>query len=223
MNCHDAEALLDDFVDGALSIEQDRLLTAHLEVCPACRASEERLRRLIEKARSLPEGAGPAHDLWPGIAARIGGATVVPGAFSSFRPTWRRPVLAAAAVVVAAAALVTAVLVARQGSDNGANQARLATAEGMTPASFGLAQAQKTYAAARAQLLAALEARRATLSPQTVEVVEKNLQIIDRAVEEMQAALAGDPGNSEIPALLVATYQQEIDLLQRVTSLPGRG
>jgi len=39
----------------------------------------------------------------------------------------------------------------------------------------------------------------------------------------MQAALARDPGNRELPMLLVTAYRQEIDLLRRVTQLPSRG
>jgi CheY-like chemotaxis protein len=54
-------------------------------------------------------------------------------------------------------------------------------------------------------------------------VVEENLKIIDRAVGEVQAALARDPGNRELPALLMTAYRQEIDLLQRVVQLPSRG
>jgi hypothetical protein len=93
----------------------------------------------------------------------------------------------------------------------------------VTPASLELGQVQATFAAARQQLLAALEARKGSLSPQTLAVVEENLKIIDKAVGEMQAALARDPGNRELPMLLVTAYRQEIDLLRRVTQLPSHG
>jgi hypothetical protein len=96
-------------------------------------------------------------------------------------------------------------------------------AAGVTPASLDFAQAQSAFEGARSQLLAALEARKGSLSPQTLAVVEENLKIIDRAVGEMQAALARDPGNRELPALLVTAYRQEIDLLRRVVQLPSLG
>ncbi len=54
-------------------------------------------------------------------------------------------------------------------------------------------------------------------------MVKDNLAIIDAAVSEMEQALARDPGNRELPALLVTAYRQEIDLLQRATQIPARG
>jgi hypothetical protein len=39
----------------------------------------------------------------------------------------------------------------------------------------------------------------------------------------MEDALARDPGNQELPSLLVTAYRQEIDMLQRAAGLPARG
>jgi Putative zinc-finger len=224
MTCHDAEALMDDLVDGTLAERERRELAGHLETCVACRSSEARMRALLARARALPGGIEPPHDLWPAIAGRLPAGTVATVEFAPARRRWYvLGAAAVAAVLIAAVSLTTAVLVWKDRESRMAASAGRPGAPAVTPASLELAPAQATYAAARVQLLAALQARRATLSPQTLDVVEKNLRIIDRAVAEMQAALARDPGNREIPSLLVATYQQEVDLLQRVTSLPGRG
>jgi len=223
MKCDDVDALLDEFVDGTLP-DGDRVEVArHLGSCGRCRTAEARTRALLAAARALPRGVEPSRDLWPAIAARIQRARVTHGEFGLARARWRRTVLAAAAAVAAAIALVAVLAVGRHKPGGAPPQAGLATPPGATAASLGLARAQATYEAARVQLLAALEARRGTLSPETLEVVEKNVRIIDRAVEEMQAALARDPGNRDIPGLLVTAYQQEIDLLRRVATLPGRG
>lgn len=225
MNCHDVKARMDDLVDGTLPEGDRRKVVRHIETCPECRTSEARMRALLAEVRVLPRGVEPPRDPWPGIVERIMAGKVIENDFAGRGRRWYLLAAAAvaAAVLIAAVSLVTALLVRNdRGSRVAAAPGRPGVAD-VTPASLGLVQAQATYAAARVQLLTALEARKGTLSPQTVEVVEKNLRVIDRAVAEMQTALARDPGNREIPALLVATYQQEIDLLQRVTSLPGRG
>jgi predicted anti-sigma-YlaC factor YlaD len=225
MNCHQVNAILDDFVDGAVSNDQRAQVARHLESCDECRASEARLRALLAKLRALPREVEPPRDPWLGITRRIMAEKVVEADFAA--RARRRYLLGAAAVAAAAVivgiGVVTAVLVRNERATRVAGSVQHPATSAVMPASLGLAQAQATYAAARGQLLAALEARKGTLSPQTLAVVERNVRIIDRAVAEMQAALARDPANREIPELLVAAYQQEIDLLQRVTSLPGRG
>ena len=225
MNCREVKALLDDLVDGDLSERQRQAVERHLQGCVECRTSEEGLRALLVRVGALPRNVAPARDPWPGIISRIGAGQIIEHDFAGRSRRWYplAAVAAAAAVLIVVVSLVTAVLVGRE------RAARVALAPDrpspgvVTPASLELAQARATFAAARTQLLAALEARRGSLSPQTLEVVEKNLKIIDGAVSELQAALERDPGNRALPALLVTAYQQEIDLLQRVTQLPGRG
>ncbi len=222
MNCQEFAAGLDDFVDGALSEAERRAAVEHRDRCPACRAAEAGLAACLARAASLPRGVAPERDLWPGIVARIEKRNVWRGVFGGAgRVRWSRPgaLAAAAAVLVAVSSLVTAVLVVRRAP----SPAHSGVTAGVTTASLQLAQARGTYEAARTQLLAALAARRGSLSPATLKVVKDNLAIIDTAVRNMEEALARDPGNRELPALLVTAYQQEIDLLQRATRIPARG
>ena len=222
MNCHEFAARLDDFADGALSEPERAAAAGHRDECPACRAAEARLSALLAGAASLPRGLEPGRDLWPGIVGRIERPNVSRGVFGGTgRLRWPQlgALAAAAAALVVASSIVTAVLVARRAS----SPAPSGVAAGVTTASLQLAQARGTYEAARTQLLAALAARRGSLSPATLKVVNDNLAIIDAAVGEMEQALARDPGNRELPGLLVTAYQQEIDMLQRATRIPARG
>ena len=57
---------------------------------------------------------------------------------------------------------------------------------------------------------------RRAASPETREVVERNLRVIDEAIEELRQALAADPGNPQLENLLLAQHRTEIDLLQRL-------
>ena len=67
--------------------------------------------------------------------------------------------------------------------------------------------------AASQDLLAGLESQ--DLSPETMEIVRRNLEVIDAAIAELHAALERDPGNGELTRLLLATYQRKIDLLEQ--------
>jgi hypothetical protein len=78
------------------------------------------------------------------------------------------------------------------------------------------------YASATADLLRALDAQRSHLSPATIATLERNLAVIDAAIAESRAALASDPGNRDLEALLLAGYRQKVALLQQATRLAER-
>jgi anti-sigma-K factor RskA len=226
MNCREVRALLDELVDGTLQGEARREVEGHLRGCVECGASEEKLRALLARVGALPRSVAPARDPWPDIARRITTGELIPLDFAGRSRRWYplAAAAAAAAVLIVAISLATAVLVRRERtSPVAAGPEQPAAVAGVTLASVQLSEAQATYDAARRQLLAVVKARKGSLSPQTLAVVEENLKIIDRAVGEMQAALARDPGNRELPALLLTAYRQEIDFLQRVVRLPSRG
>ena len=69
------------------------------------------------------------------------------------------------------------------------------------------------FLAASQDLIVGLEAQ--DLSPETMEIVRRNLEVIDAAIAELQAALERDPGNGELTRMLLATYQRKIDLLEQ--------
>jgi hypothetical protein len=49
--------------------------------------------------------------------------------------------------------------------------------------------------------------------------IERNLRIIDIALEETRQALAKDPGNPALGQMVVAAWRQKVDLLRRATTL----
>ena len=108
------------------------------------------------------------------------------------------------------------------------------------PAPAGLARPARTVAAtfgpeyalgpkferARQQLSRDLDEQLESLSPETREVVEKNLAQIRQALAEINGSLADDPGNVLLQQLLMAAYQDEMAMLMEVNrmaqSLPTR-
>jgi hypothetical protein len=82
-------------------------------------------------------------------------------------------------------------------------------------ADFGTAR----YDVAIAELESALQSQRGRLDPNTVQVVERNLATIDKAIAEARSALAADPANRYLNAHLASSMRRKVDLLRRVNAL----
>ena len=94
MNCADAQALLQDFVDGRLPDDQAQAVRAHVEACDAC-AREVALYRQVDAA--LASAPAPPIDLADAVMARV--AAIKPARAAA----WRAWAYAAACAVVCGA------------------------------------------------------------------------------------------------------------------------
>jgi hypothetical protein len=59
------------------------------------------------------------------------------------------------------------------------------------------------------------------LDPETIAVVEKNLELIDRAIAESEAALTANPANLEMRTWISAFMRRKLDLLRRTAAAVG--
>ncbi|MGH2569626.1 MAG: hypothetical protein ACRDGR_00280, partial [bacterium] len=75
-----------------------------------------------------------------------------------------------------------------------------------------------SHASASRDVLDALT-RVEDLDPATVELIRRNLEIIETAIAEIRAALADDPGNPGLNRLLIAEYQRRGVVLRRAARL----
>lgn len=203
MNCREVEDRLDDYVDGSLAEGEFQEVELHLASCAACRDAERGLRRLLAQAAALPREVTPARDLWPEIAARL-----------------QAPAIPGSGLVAAAAALAVAVAATfffRGGPAPTSGPATLSVA--VSAESPTLAAAEEDYTRASAALLEALHNRRESFSPETMAGVERNIEVIDRALAEVREALKRDPDNPELTRMLAATHRKKVDVLQRVVKL----
>jgi len=220
MSCHEIEMLLDAFVDEELTPAEEQRVGGHLDGCAACRQTVRELRQLVANASSLPRRIEPARDLYPVIAERVGqrasAATARPASLSRRRTPWIG--LAAAVLIFAVAGLVG-----------------LRMRDGSGPATGGESQGSEIPAASRpdeplvsvvgeyvdaAQLLqTAIEERKDRLSPETLEVLRKNLSIIDAAIAEVQTALEADPSSRGNELALRAMHEQKVELLRKFSRL----
>jgi hypothetical protein len=225
---------LSEYVDGELTDSERDAVESHLTGCPRCAATLQELKAVVERTRSLGPRP-PETDLWQSIANRI----AAPPRLAPFQArAYRRfsftlPQLAAASVLIALASGAVAWSVAERSAKASrypeASRSAEASRDGETAqtdrepsgertlATVSLADAQ--YDAAVAELQRALDKGRGHLDPATIQILEQNLTIIDRAIADAQRAVADDPGNTYLTTHLVEARRKKIDLLRRATAL----
>jgi anti-sigma factor RsiW len=227
MNCNDVKKCLDDYVDGLLQEDAREEVARHLEQCEACGREEGLLRALVMEAGALPEGITPPTDLWPGVAERLGDRRTPLPLTAKLRTRSilsNRTLLAAAAVLVAviATAVTTTVIHNRRPSSQSGDRRRPMAIVTTTSISSEYESAEMEYRQATDKLIAALDERRDSLSPQTLAIVDENRRIIDQAIQEIRDALEKDPGSPQLNGLLLAAYKKDVELLRQAAQLPAQ-
>jgi hypothetical protein len=162
-------------------------------------SDEPRDPALDPLVRELPSSIEPPRDLWPGIERRL-----TPRRRGL--PRWL-PLAAALALLLLGGAVLR-----RLARDPGPGAAPVATVDPSTTAD--------PSATAERALLASLEHDAGSLSPATIATLRRNLAIIDTALAESHRALAADPGNGDMQALLRLVQRQRATLLQQAARLP---
>lgn len=224
---------LSDYRDGSLDDEERRALEAHLSVCPECATALAGIDEVIRRARALGE-VPPARDLWPDIEAALSAhpagreGVVIPlptrdravegrpaGVYLS-----RRQLAAAATIVALVSAAATWALAPRPTTRSA--QMPASTQGVVMPASNKGGEGPPTALADElAHLEATLAAAQQRLDPSTVRIIQKNLDVIDRAIQDSQRALATDPADPFLREHLQAVYRQKADYLREATRIAG--
>lgn len=216
-DCERIEELLNDYVDGYLPNAQRSKVEAHLVDCEGCRGDVQAIRRLVEEAGALAGNIEPERDLWPGIADRIAAKEKTVTINFTRRPSLRMPVLRYALV---AAAMVLIVL----------GVASLNRALVFEPISAPVAvvdeefqRIEGEYLKARDELRVALDARRDSLDPEMLAIVEANLRDMEEAVTSINLALVDKPGHEGFERMLHAALRGEVALLRHALELDDEG
>jgi hypothetical protein len=85
-----------------------------------------------------------------------------------------------------------------------------------------LPRAARAYDREIEAMRAVVAARRESLDPVTVRVLERNLKIIDEAIAESRAALLQDPASGLLADQLTRSMRRKLDLLRTAADLPAR-
>ncbi len=224
---------LSEVVDGTLEPDERRAAEAHLDGCATCREILDDLHRVVAEAATLGE-VRPTRDLWPGIEASLapvdrdvlhlpaGGARRT----EPRPPAGRRrglflsaPQLAAAAAVLVLLSSAATWALAPGGAIPVPGEGAGVPATGAVRAAAAAPGASPELARQVAQLGAALEASRDRLDPETLRMVEKNLAVIERAIEDSRRALAVDPSNDFLQEHLERAYERKLSYLQEAAGI----
>jgi hypothetical protein len=187
---------------------------------------------LKSQVDSLPREIQPRRDLWQSIEAAISDNKIVRPDFQTSASTavaeaaaapsmnWRRLGLLAAAamLLVAFSSGITAYLV-RTPAATPVGIVEPPRAAFETVAWQGFLEAEGSYKEVTDDLLAQLDAQRDTLRPETVEIVEENLRLIDGAIANARAALEQDPANARLVNKLTNMYRSKVSFLESMSRL----
>ena len=199
----------------------------HSRRCASCAALLADMRALSMTAAKLPP-LTPSRDLWAGIAERIETPVVAlnpsgeTSAHRATRPRWRGAWMAlAAAGLVAVTATVTYEVTSRSSARTQTVAVKPALPDSpLTPAANR--SIEQTYDAEIARLREIVNQRSTRLEPATVEVLEKNLKVIDEAIAQCTDALRSDPGSRFLIESLNDALESKVLLLRKAASLPTK-
>lgn len=214
MKHRDVERRLNEYVDGVLSASAAADVETHLTACESCGRAVDRMRMLRNHVQAAPRTIQPSRDLWPEIAQRLDGPRL--GRRAPARPSWH--LLAAAALLLVAVTAAITVALVRDGAGRGQGEV-LTESPRVARALDGI---EAEYGRAITELEEALQVARERLTPETVELIERNLGIIDEAIAEARAALIADPNSEDVWKALSRRYEDRLDLLRQTSRLATR-
>jgi len=236
MNCELCQDLISDLLDGSLSRKDQLLLNAHLEQCLSCAEVRDDLNSIVvfchaqrgEYAASPNERA-----MWLRIrntiesesgAAVSGEAKARPERREGFwdrfiSHSWQLSFPQLAASVAAIAVVVSLLTVAGVRGIGSLGSKSVAIADGpvVTPA-FNLDRMSQQQQAIN-YWNARIETNKARWSPQMRDTFDRNLNVIDQAVNDSLRELSRNPHDEVSEEMLNAALNQKIALLKEFSEL----
>jgi tetratricopeptide (TPR) repeat protein len=221
MQCDRYLDAIGDLVDGSIGVDARRELAAHLRTCDACTA-------LVAELTSIREAAGSLERLQPPPASweRIRAQTRLRGGRVPSLRGWLP--LAAAALILLAVAV--GYVLQKPGNEPAAASDPAAAANdpaGVTPdeqaalassVEAKLRLAEQHYQEAIRDLEKLAQDREA-LDPQVAAALQKNMQVVDQAIDESRAALRTEPESEPAQQSLFDAFRTKVTLLQDTIAL----
>jgi hypothetical protein len=221
---HPSDEQLQDLAEGILEPGKEDELRGHLVSCTTCRQYVDALAELRRAAAGLAFDVAPPGGEWHRIEVRLreprGSAIALAGSeahpdVSPARPARTMSLVRAAGWVVAIGIGVGGLATGlRDGTDESPRDLSNAPTAALPSEVVSDAYAASIY---ELQLMLAEGAGR--LEPETLQVIEENLQIIETALERAHAEIAGDPGSTMLTRSLNSLYDAKVRLLSAAVAL----
>jgi anti-sigma factor RsiW len=234
MNCEKCQDLISDFVDGSISQQDKTTLSSHLEECLHCAEVRDDLQSIVGFCRTQQgQYAAPPNEkaLWLRIRNMIeaGASADAPAPAAtrrSFLNNWTArswelsfPQLAAmAAAIILIVSLSTAVGLRRWQS--GGVDARIQA--GQNSLSVSATDVRKRVSQQQ-QLISywnqRVEYNKARWNPQMRETFDRNLAVIDQAVNDSFDSLSKNPQDEVSEEMLNTALNEKLSLLKEFAEL----
>jgi anti-sigma factor RsiW len=234
MNCEKCQDLISDFLDGSISQQDQTTLTSHLEDCLHCAQVRDDLRSIVGFCRTQRgEYVAPPNEkaLWLRIRNMIeaGASADAPVPATTRRSVFHNwtarswelsfPQLAAmTAAIVLVVSLTTAVGLRRYQSGGVNAQA------GLPDSGLSVGAMDVRNRISRQQQLISywnqrVDYNKARWSPQMRETFDRNLAVIDQAVNESFDSLSKDPQDEVSKEMLDTALNEKLSLLKEFAEL----
>lgn len=231
MNCENYQLLLSDFVDGALTAEDCTRLELHLNSCPDCNDARGDLSVIVEfcrEQRGIYDPVPNEQAMWLRISnlieAEQGSANQVQAArpdagwfFRLMNQSWRLsfPQLAGlVGAVVIVVTMATAFSVYRLTNPGPVMQ---------IPGTFGTSASLKDRYRQQQQTIAywnqRVDMNKARWSPQMRETFDRNMGVIDAAVNDSMSQLTANPHDAISEDILNEALNDKVALLKEFSDL----
>jgi anti-sigma factor RsiW len=212
---------LSGYLDGELSPAARASLEAHLAGCGSCRAVLQDLRAITVAAPAY-QGSDPERDLWPGIRQAIDAGREIK--LEQRRPTPVSRMFSLQQLIAAsvAFAMITGGVVYLTVGRQPPVPAPVVIEEPPVvrgPSGMSVsARAGAAFDQAVGELEQVLAQGKNRLDPRTLQIIEENLRLIDRAIAEARAAIAADPANGYLSGQVAANMHRKLEILRRAAT-----
>jgi hypothetical protein len=226
---HPKSEIFSDYLDGELALPEAEEFEAHLEGCATCTSILRDFQAIQARARSLQDQV-PGRDLWPEISRAIQEGERDDPQVIELHPWAVKPTSGAGRsgfrlsyIQAVAAGLVLALFSGGLGAllFGGSSPSATATADRPPPWVELVSSASPALGASArevARLEESLAKYRDRLEPETARILEKNLDVIDRAIRESVRALEADPGNAFLESHLARSVEIKADYLREAAA-----
>jgi hypothetical protein len=215
---HPSESAINDYVDGTSDPFDRNAVETHLAACPVCRQLVEDLRE-INRATGTLEHREPPARAWGRIerAIKLEQRDRPRSVFTAFKPAYW---LAAAAVLVLATVIGWRLVPGRDPNPADISGEMSASARQAAEAiESELRLAESHYENAIKGLEQAAQSDQDALDPRTAATLQKNLAVIDQAINESRAAMREQPSSEPAKQSLIENFKTKIALLQDTVAL----
>jgi predicted anti-sigma-YlaC factor YlaD len=214
MKCSAARQMISDFVDGELSLDEEKALQGHLATCAECQQLLRDFQKITREARDLPS-LSPSPLAWQKIAAGVRSAQPKEAAPEEKKRAWFPAFWLSPGLRYAFAGLLTLIIIGglvislkpwRMGARVQKNSFEYTLTK--------LEEAQRYYEKAIMALKDAVKAQGNGLVPELAEVFKQNLEAMDKTIQACQQMVAKDPNNLTTRAYLLTAYREKVAFLE---------